>query len=148
MQNIALSMIEHADNALKALTSDLFNKKQIDIIDIQYMRDSSSFLEDGVSKINTAVGSLAYLLLIERKNGGSALDIATQDISVLNSLINKHENGFASLDDFYKAISFGDVQKFEERIKTGAPVIPILYYPEINEYNGIRSIQVVVTDYT
>ena len=57
-----------------------------------------------------------------------------------------------SLKDEYgtplDAISFGDVQKFEERIKTGAPVIPILYYPEINEYNGIRSIQVVVTDYT
>ncbi|MBE5948701.1 MAG: single-stranded-DNA-specific exonuclease RecJ [Lachnospiraceae bacterium] len=57
-----------------------------------------------------------------------------------------------SLKDEYgtplDAISFGDVQRFEERIKTGAPVIPILYYPEINEYNGIRSIQIVVTDYT
>ncbi len=57
-----------------------------------------------------------------------------------------------SLKDEYgtplDAISFGDVQNLEARIKTGAPVIPILYYPEINEYNGIRSIQIVVTDYT
>lgn len=57
-----------------------------------------------------------------------------------------------SLKDEYgtklDAICFGDAQKFEERIKTGMPVIPVLYYPEINEYNGIRSIQIVVTDYT
>lgn len=57
-----------------------------------------------------------------------------------------------SLKDEYgtglDAIYFGDVQKFEERIKTGMSVIPVLYYPEINEYNGIRSIQIVVTDYT
>lgn len=39
MTNIALSMIETAADTLKVYTADLFEKKLIDVIDVQYMRE-------------------------------------------------------------------------------------------------------------
>ena len=44
-------------------------------------------------------------------------------------------------------ICFSEALKLVERIKTKGNVLSILYYPDINEYNGNKSIQIVVTDY-
>jgi len=44
-------------------------------------------------------------------------------------------------------ICFSDAEKLEEKLKNEGNVISILYYPDINEYNGNKSIQIVVTDY-
>ncbi len=44
-------------------------------------------------------------------------------------------------------IYFSDVAKLEERLRIKGNILAILYYPDINEYNGNKSIQIVVTDY-
>ncbi len=45
-----------------------------------------------------------------------------------------------------EAISFGDVEEELEYIE-GKERISILYYPEMNEYMGRRTVQLVVTAY-
>lgn len=56
-----------------------------------------------------------------------------------------------SLKDEYgtamEAVCFADAVRLEERLRSSREVLSVLYYPEINEYNGIRSIQIVITDY-
>lgn len=108
MKNIALSMIENADDTLKGYTETLFNDKRIDIVDIQYMRDSATFAEENKRSFNTTVAVLAYLLLIERGNGGSALDIATCDIASLNAIFEEAKLSFASQEDFYGKLEEGN----------------------------------------
>lgn len=46
-----------------------------------------------------------------------------------------------------EGIRFGDAEELESRLAEDKTGLSILYYPEINEYNGIKSIQIVVTDY-
>ncbi len=46
-----------------------------------------------------------------------------------------------------EGICFNDASKLESKLKNEGNVISILYYPDINEYNGNKSIQIVVTDY-
>ncbi len=97
---------------------------------------------------------ISELKKLEPFGNGNEKPVFAAKVTVSNyRIIGTNRNVLRmSLKDEYgtslDAISFGDVQRFEDRIKTGAPVIPILYYPEINEYNGIRNIQIVVTDYT
>lgn len=106
MTNIALSMIETADDPLKAYTADLFEKKLIDVIDVQYMRDAASCKANGNTLVyNTILGILTYHLLIERKNGGSAIDIATDNINELFNQFTESKISFNSSEDFYKELS-------------------------------------------
>lgn len=44
-------------------------------------------------------------------------------------------------------ICFADAAKLEEKIRSEGNVMSILYYPDINEYNGNKSVQIVVTDF-
>lgn len=53
----------------------------------------------------------------------------------------EEENGFAM-----EALYFGDGNAFEEE-RDGRRRIDIVYYPEINEYNGNRSLQAVIRRY-
>ena len=53
----------------------------------------------------------------------------------------EEENGFAM-----EALYFGDGDAFEEE-RDGRHRIDIVYYPEINEYNGNRSLQAVIRRY-
>ncbi|MBP3926495.1 MAG: single-stranded-DNA-specific exonuclease RecJ [Clostridium sp.] len=53
----------------------------------------------------------------------------------------EEENGFAM-----EALYFGDGDAFEEE-RDGRRRIDIVYYPEINEYNGNRSLQAVIRRY-
>lgn len=53
----------------------------------------------------------------------------------------EEENGFAM-----EAIYFGDGIAFEDE-RGGRRVMDIVYYPEINEYNGNKSLQAVVRKY-
>lgn len=106
MTNIALSMIETAADTLKAYTANLFEKKLIDVIDVQYMRDAASSKTNGNTLVyNTILGILTYHLLIERKNGGSAIDIATDNINELFNRFTESKISFNSLEDFYNELS-------------------------------------------
>ena len=106
MTNIALSMIETAADTLKAYTADLFEKKLIDVIDVQYMRDAASSKTNGNTLVyNTVLGILTYHLLIERKNGGSAIDIATDNINELFNRFTESKISFNSSEDFYNELS-------------------------------------------
>lgn len=106
MTNIALSMIETAADTLKAYTADLFEKKLIDVIDVQYMRDAaSSKPNDNTLVYNTVLGILTYHLLIERKNGGSAIDIATDNINELFNQFTESKISFNNSEDFYNELS-------------------------------------------
>ncbi len=106
MTNIALSMIETAADTLKAYTADLFEKKLIDVIDVQYMRDAASSKTNGNTLVyNTILGILTYHLLIERKNGGSAIDIATDNINELFNQFTESKISFNSSEDFYNELS-------------------------------------------
>lgn len=44
-------------------------------------------------------------------------------------------------------ICFAEAQKLEAKLKNEGNMISILYYPDISEYNGNKSIQIVITDY-
>lgn len=121
MKSIAISMIENAEDTLKAYTEKLFEEKQIDIIDIQYMRDSATFVVDGSHKINTIAGILAYQLLIERKNGGSAIDIATNDIASLNALFVEAKLSFSNQDEFYSKLEEGNPIQILDLNKNNIP---------------------------
>ncbi len=106
MTNIALSMIKTAADTLKAYTADLFEKKLIDVIDLQYMRDAASSKTNGNTLVyNTVLGILTYHLLIERKNGGSAIDIATNNINELFNQFTESKISFNSSEDFYNELS-------------------------------------------
>lgn len=106
MTNIALSMIETAADTLKAYTADLFEKKLIDVIDVQYMRDAAASKANGNTLVyNTILGILTYHLLIERKNGGSAIDIATNSINELLNRFTETKISFNGIDDFYNELS-------------------------------------------
>lgn len=106
MTNIALSMIETAADTLKSYTADLFEKKLIDIIDVQYMRDAASSKANGNTLVyNTILGILTYHLLIGRKNGGSAIDIATDNINELFNQFTESKISFNSSEDFYNELS-------------------------------------------
>lgn len=99
-------MIETAADTLKAYTADLFEKKLIDVIDVQYMRDAASSKTNGNTLVyNTILGILTYHLLIERKNGGSAIDIATNSINELLNRFTESKISFNSLEDFYNELS-------------------------------------------
>lgn len=51
------------------------------------------------------------------------------------------ENGFPM-----EALWFGDGDGFEKEL-SGHSVMDAIYYPGINEYNGSRSIQIVIKNY-
>ena len=123
MTNIALSMIETAADTLKAYTADLFEKKLIDVIDVQYMRDAASSKTNGNTLIyNTVLGILTYHLLIERKNGGSAIDIATDNINELFNQFTESKISFNSSEDFYNELS-----KYDAAQIVDLPSIKIRY---------------------
>lgn len=56
--------------------------------------------------------------------------------------LNLYEDSGAAVD----AVYFGDGVAFEEE-RNGRRTMDIVYYPEINEYNGNRSLQVVIRRY-
>ena len=43
------------------------------------------------------------------------------------------------------AVYFGDVDDFRQKLRDGGGKLTVTYYPEINEYRGERSLQVVIT---
>lgn len=45
------------------------------------------------------------------------------------------------------AVYFGDVDDFQQKLRDGGGKLTVTYYPEINEYRGERSLQVVITHY-
>ena len=45
------------------------------------------------------------------------------------------------------AVYFGDVDDFRQKLRDGGGKLTVTYYPEINEYRGERSLQVVITHY-
>lgn len=78
---------------------------------------------------------------------------AAKDVTVLGyRLLGANRNVLKmSLKDaggcVLDGICFTEAVKLEHKLKNEGNVISILYYPDINEYNGNKSIQVVVTDY-
>lgn len=56
-------------------------------------------------------------------------------------LILEEENGFAM-----EALYFGDALGFEEE-RAGRRQIDIVYYPDVNEYNGSKTLQAVIRTY-
>ncbi len=44
-------------------------------------------------------------------------------------------------------IFFGDAAAFNDYLDSHDSVVSILYYPEVNEFNGRKSIQIIMTDY-
>ena len=112
MENILISMLKDADDTLKAYTTQLFNENKIDIIDIQYMRDAVAIAKDNKLSYNTTLAILTYQLLIQRKNGGSALDIDTNDIATLNALFENCGIAFLNAENFYTNIQDGNALQF------------------------------------
>ena len=112
MENILISMLKDADDTLKAYTTQLFNENKIDIIDIQYMRDAVAIAKDNKLSYNTTLAILTYQLLIQRKNGGSALDIDTNDTATLNALFENCGISFLNADNFYTNIQDGNALQF------------------------------------
>lgn len=45
------------------------------------------------------------------------------------------------------AVYFGDAAAFQEKLRSGGGKLTVTYYPEINEYRGEQSLQVVITHY-
>lgn len=45
------------------------------------------------------------------------------------------------------AVYFGDVEAFQEKLKERGGKLTIAYYPEVNEYMGRRTLQVMITHY-
>lgn len=56
-------------------------------------------------------------------------------------LVLEEENGFAM-----EALYFGDALAFEEE-RAGRRQIDIVYYPDVNEYNGSKTLQAVIRTY-
>ena len=112
MENILISMLKDADDTLKAYTTQLFSENKIDIIDIQYMRDAVAIAKDNKLSYNTTLAILTYQLLIQRKNGGSALDIDTNDTATLNALFENCGIAFLNAENFYTNIQDGNALQF------------------------------------
>lgn len=112
MENILIAMLKDADDTLKAYTTQLFNENKIDIIDIQYMRDAVAIAKDNKLSYNTTLAILTYQLLIQRKNGGSALDIDTNDTATLNALFENCGIAFLNAENFYTNIQDGNALQF------------------------------------
>lgn len=45
------------------------------------------------------------------------------------------------------AVCFGDASDFQEKLRLGGGRLTVTYYPEINEYRGICTLQITVTHY-
>jgi single-stranded-DNA-specific exonuclease len=44
------------------------------------------------------------------------------------------------------ALYFGDADRFDEVYAAKGGLMDVLYYPQINEFRGVASLQIVVTD--
>lgn len=73
-------------------------------------------------------------------------DLLVDGIRVLGKNRNVVKMRLTDYQTSMDGIYFGDVEKFIEEIHNGQ-TISITYYPDINEYNGNRSLQIVVTHY-
>lgn len=86
-------------------------------------------------------------------NGNTKPVFAARNVEVLDyRLLGANRNVLKmSLKDeagtVLSGICFFEAARLEERLKTKGNVLAILYYPDINEYNGNKSIQIIVTDY-
>ena len=62
---------------------------------------------------------------------------------------NKNVAGFLLTDETGRKLSgiyFGEAERFYEEMQ-GRQSLQIVYYPDINEFRGNRSLQIVVTNY-
>lgn len=77
---------------------------------------------------------------------------AQKELAVLNpQIVGKNRNVVRmQLRDpkgaLLSAVYFGDARRFADYVKTH-PVISAVYYPSINEFRGVRSLQLTVTNY-
>lgn len=85
-------------------------------------------------------------------NGNSKPIFAQKNVRILShksigktgqykKLVLQDQQGF-KIDALY----FGDVDKFDEVYAAKGGLMDVLYYPQINEFRGVASLQIVVTD--
>ena len=89
---------------------------------------------------------------ILNEKGFRVLAIARKDIKILSKkVLGKNKNVVKMLLEdtdgtVVEGIYFGDGEEFLEDIKERKE-IDIIYYPDINEYNGRESLQIVISNY-
>jgi len=78
---------------------------------------------------------------------------AQKDLYVRNCMVFGQNRNVAKfrLEDgkgyYVSGVYFGDADAFAKQVKEHNERIDIIYYPEINEYKGNKTLQVVVTNY-
>ena len=85
-------------------------------------------------------------------NGNIRALFAEKNITVLSLKVVGRNKNVAKLrlkdskGDAIDAVYFGDAEEFAKDIE-GRSNIAIMFYPDINEFNGFRSVQLVIKDY-
>ena len=79
---------------------------------------------------------------------------AQKDLVLRNCMIYGKNRNVAKfkLDDgngcYVSGVYFGEAEEFEQQVKEHDGRINVVYYPEINEYQGNVSLQIVVSHYS
>lgn len=87
-------------------------------------------------------------------NGNRKPVFAQKNLKIRNCVVRgKKRNvaGFRLEDDngyYVSGVYFGEADTFVQEVKEHGGRINIVYYPEINEYNGMASVQIVVSHYS
>ena len=85
-------------------------------------------------------------------NGNTRAMFAEKNVKILNSnIVGRNKNVVKlrikdSKGDALDAVYFGDAEHFMEYTKDKG-MIAVMFYPNINEYNGSRTVQIVIKDY-
>lgn len=85
-------------------------------------------------------------------NGNKKPVFACKDVPISHVQLrgkNKNVAGFLLTDETGRkldGIYFGEAERFYEEMQ-GRQILQIVYYPDINEFRGNRSLQIVVTNY-
>ncbi len=87
-------------------------------------------------------------------NGNRKPVFAQKNLKIRNCVVrgqNRNVAGFRLEDDngyYVSGVYFGEADAFVQEVKEHGGRINIVYYPEINEYNGLVSVQIVVSHYS
>ena len=85
-------------------------------------------------------------------NGNKKPVFACKDVPISHVQLrgkNKNVAGFLLTDETGRKLNgiyFGEAERFYEEMQ-GRQSLQIVYYPDINEFRGNRSLQIVVTNY-
>lgn len=87
-------------------------------------------------------------------NGNRKPVFAQKNLKIRNCVVrgkNRNVAGFRLEDEngyHVSGVYFGEADLFAQEVKEHGGRINIVYYPEINEYNGMASVQIVVLHYS